>query len=152
MGVSLSAITLTNQAVMGLSPKDIPQGISLNNMIRQLGGSFGIAIMNTIISQRAAIHRNDLIQNYRQGNLPFDERYNAMLQGVSSKLAVTSNASKQVYSLMEFTINQQTYLLTYLDAFRFSMLFIALSFPIIFFLKTKKIDAATAKAVAEAAH
>ena len=44
IGISMMAVTLTNQAVVGLKPKDIPQGVALNNMMRQLGGAFGIAL------------------------------------------------------------------------------------------------------------
>ncbi|MET3979733.1 hypothetical protein ABIB62_002323 [Mucilaginibacter sp. UYP25] len=33
----------TATAVSELQPADIPQGAALNNMMRQMGGSFGIA-------------------------------------------------------------------------------------------------------------
>ncbi len=57
IGLSLMAIPLTQLAVSGLPPRDIPQGVALNNMMRQLGGSFGIAFINTFIDHRIAAHR-----------------------------------------------------------------------------------------------
>ncbi|HEY4988885.1 MAG TPA: DHA2 family efflux MFS transporter permease subunit, partial [Opitutaceae bacterium] len=41
LGLSLVTIPLTQLAVSGLQQRDIPQGVALNNMMRQMGGSFG---------------------------------------------------------------------------------------------------------------
>ena len=51
-------LPLINQAVVGLQPKDYASGIALNNMIRQLGGAFGIAIANNYIAHHYAQHRS----------------------------------------------------------------------------------------------
>jgi MFS transporter, DHA2 family, multidrug resistance protein len=152
IGISMAMVTLTNQAVSGLQPKDIPQGIALNNMMRQLGGAFGIAFMNIYVDQRYAIHRNELISNITAGSANFVARNNALVNGVGSKLAVSANAQQTAYKLMDYTIDKQAYLLTYLDGFLFSVLFILAVFPLIPFLKGKKLDAATQKAVAESSH
>jgi DHA2 family multidrug resistance protein len=152
VGISMALVTLTNQAVAGLKPKDIPQGIALNNMMRQLGGAFGIAFMNIYVDQRYAIHRNDLISNITQGSAAWVQRNAALMSGLNSKIAVGANAQQQAYQLMDYTIDKQAYLLTYLDGFLFSVLFILAVFPLIPFLKSKKLDAATQKAVAESSH
>ena len=151
VGISMAMVTLTNQAVSGLKPKDIPQGIALNNMMRQLGGAFGIAFMNIYVDQRYAVHRNELISYIVPGSANFMARNNALL-GVGSKLAVSSNAQQTAYKLLDYTVDKQAYLLTYLDGFLFSIVFIIAVFPIIPFLKSKKLDAATQKAVAESSH
>ena len=152
VGISMAMVTLTNQAVAGLKPKDIPQGIALNNMLRQLGGAFGIAFMNIYVDQRYAIHRNELISNITAGSANFIARNNLLLNGIGSKLAVGANAQQTAYKILDYTIDKQAYLLTYLDGFLFSVLFIVAVFPLIPFLKDKKLDAATQKAVAESSH
>lgn len=152
IGISMMAVTLTNQAVVGLAPKDIPQGVALNNMMRQLGGAFGIAIMNTYIAQRVAIHRNDLVSNMVAGSQQFVERNAALLQGVGSKLAVTGNAQQQAYQLLDITVTKQAYLLTYMDAFLFSTVAVLAVFPLIALLRNTKISVEAQKAASEAAH
>ncbi|MBS1611706.1 MAG: DHA2 family efflux MFS transporter permease subunit [Bacteroidetes bacterium] len=152
VGISMMAVTLTNQAVVGLAPKDIPQGVALNNMMRQLGGAFGIAIMNTYIAQRAAIHRNDLVSNMVAGSQQFVERNTALMQGIGSKLAVTGNAQQQAYQLLDITVTKQAYLLTYMDAFLFSTVAVLAVFPLIALLRNTKISAEAQKAASEAAH
>lgn len=152
VGISMMAVTLTNQAVVGLSPRDIPQGVALNNMMRQLGGAFGIAIMNTYITNRFAIHRTDLISNITEGSANFIERNTALLQGVGSKLAVTANAQQQAYQILDLSVTKQAYLLTYADAFLFSTVAVLAVFPIIFALRNKKLSAEEMKMASEASH
>ena len=66
IGLSLITIPLTQLAVSGLEPRDIPQGVALNNMMRQMGGSFGIAFINTFLDHHAAAHRLDLVSAPRR--------------------------------------------------------------------------------------
>ncbi len=152
IGISMMAVTLTNQAVVGLSPQNIPQGVALNNMMRQLGGAFGIAIMNTYIAGRFAIHRNDLITNITAGSANFIERNTSLMQGIGSKLAVTANAQQQAYQVLDLTISRQAYLLSYADAFLFSTVAVLAVFPMIFALRNKKLSAEEIKTASESSH
>ncbi len=151
-GISMMAVTLTNQAVVGLHPRDIPQGVALNNMMRQLGGAFGIAIINYFVSQRFAIHRNDLISNITTDSLNFLDKNTSIVHGLMSKVAVPAMAQQQAYQLMDLNVMKQAYLLTYADAFLFSVVVVLAVFPFIFFLKDKTLTAAAQKVAAEAAH
>ncbi|MEI6575341.1 MAG: DHA2 family efflux MFS transporter permease subunit [Bacteroidota bacterium] len=137
-GLACLFVPLNAMAVSGLQPRDIPQGVALNNMMRQLGGSFGIAIINNYIAHRAAIHRVDMISNIYSGSAQFAERYNQIYQGLQSKLPITANLQKQTYQIIELTVMKQTYLLSYLDAFLYSTLFILVAFPLIFLTHKRK--------------
>ena len=63
IGLSLLFVPLTTLALSDLEPKDIGQGTGLNNMMRQLGGSFGVAIITTLLHMRQGLHRTRLIEN-----------------------------------------------------------------------------------------
>jgi len=139
-GLALLFVPLNAMAVAGLQPKDIPQGVALNNMMRQLGGSFGIAIINNYIAHRVAIHRTDLISNIYSGSAAFTERFNQIYQGLQSKLPVGANLGKQTYQIIELTLMKQTFLLSYLDAFLYSTLFILIAFPLILLTRRNKIQ------------
>jgi len=47
VGMALLTVPLSSLAVSSLPAKDMPQGTALNNMMRQLGGSFGISAITT---------------------------------------------------------------------------------------------------------
>jgi DHA2 family multidrug resistance protein len=151
-GLAFLFVPLTQMAVQGLSPQDIPQGVAMNNMMRQLGGSFGIAIINNYIAHRVAIHRIDLISNIYEGGQLFTERYNAILQGIQSKVAVGANAQQQAYKVIDLMVMKQAFLLSYLDAFLYATLIIAIAFPLIFLIRRKKRSTEAMKMANEAGH
>jgi len=138
-GLACLMVPLNAMAVAGLKPQDIPQGVALNNMMRQLGGSFGIAIINNYIAHRVAVHRIDLISNIYAGGYAFTERYNQVYQGLQSKLPVSANLQQQTYQVIELSVMKQTFMLSYLDAFLYATLFILIAFPLIFLTKNRKI-------------
>jgi len=155
VGISMVQLPLINQAVAGLQPKDYPSGIALNNMIRQIGGAFGIAMANNYIAKQFAQHKADLVLNTTPGNPAFDERLNGMVQGMISRTGASiSDATAMAYKQMNFVIEKQAYLLSYLDTFRLISLFFIVVFPLVFFIKIKKrpVPSAAAKAAMEDAH
>src|SRR2546422_7535320 len=57
----------------------IPNGTGLFNLMRQLGGSVGIAISATLVQRFTAIHRGDLIANVTQYSEVARERLGAIV-------------------------------------------------------------------------
>ena len=143
VGVTMLQLPLINQAVAGLPPQDFPAAIALNNMIRQLGGAFGIALANTFVSRDYAQHRYDLISNLDPANPLLTERLNRL-----------GGESQRAYKILDILVDKQAYLLSYLDTFRLVGVFFLVILPLVYFLRTKKKSAAeialAARAVSEA--
>jgi DHA2 family multidrug resistance protein len=139
VGISMVQLPLINQAVAGLQQKDYPSGIALNNMIRQLGGAFGIAIANNYMARQFMQHKTDLVTNTVPGNPAFDERLNTLVQAMMSRTgAAVNDATEMAYRQINFMVEKQAYLLTYLDTFRLISVFFIIVFPLILFIKVKK--------------
>jgi DHA2 family multidrug resistance protein len=66
VGLGLIFVPLTNLALADLPMSKIPNGTGLFNLMRQLGGSVGIAISATLVQRFQQIHRADLIANVTQ--------------------------------------------------------------------------------------
>ena len=64
LGMAFLTVPLTALAVSSLKATDIPQGAALNNMMRQLGGTFGISIINTYYARRSAVQPNRPVNQY----------------------------------------------------------------------------------------
>jgi MFS transporter, DHA2 family, multidrug resistance protein len=138
-GISMVQLPLINQAVSGLQPKDYPSGIALNNMIRQLGGAFGIAMANNFIAQRYAQHRTDLVSNLTDGSAMLTSQTNNMAQHfVSSGGFDLTTATTKAYAMISASVDRQAYYLSYLDTFRLITIFFIAVIPLVVFLKTKK--------------
>ncbi len=118
VGLSLITIPLTQLAVSGLHARDIPQGVALNNMMRQMGGSFGIAFINTFLDHRTAAHRLSLVTRLAAGDPATDGRLRGLTQFMMAKGASSWEAPRRALALLEATVHRQAGLLSYLDAFR----------------------------------
>lgn len=138
VGMAFLAVPLTTLAVSSLQPKDIPQGAALNNMMRQLGGSFGIAVINTYYTRRTAVHRTDLVSNITADNPQVAERINNAMHYFQSKGASIFEAHSQAIGLLNAQVVKQTSMLSYLDAFFFLGSLFVITMPLLLFVRTKK--------------
>ncbi len=116
-GAGLLVVPLTALAVSDLKPADIPQGAALNNMMRQMGGSFGIALMNTYIAHRVAFNRNLLVSHINTSDYLTQQRLLASTQYFISKGSDCFEATKQALVALENSVTKQTFLLSYMNAF-----------------------------------
>lgn len=138
-GLSMVMLPLINQAVVGLQPKDYSSGIALNNMIRQLGGAFGIAIANNYIAHTYAAHRTNLVSNLTQGSPELTQRLNNISQSLTARSGIDSaSAAHSALSIINNQVDRQAYYLSYLDVFRLIALFFIIVIPFVIFLRTKK--------------
>jgi DHA2 family multidrug resistance protein len=152
VGTACLTVPLINQAVVGLTPQELPSGIALTNMIRQLGGAFGIAIMNTYVSHRYVIHRTDLVSNLQVFDPATAERLAATQAGVMSRGIEAASSTEAGYRILDLTVAKQGFLLAYLDGFQLISLFFIAALPIMFLLKTNKVDKATMQKISEESH
>src|SRR5207247_7101197 len=79
VGLGLIFVPLTNLALADLPMSKIPNGTGLFNLMRQLGGSVGIAVSATLVQRFTAIHRGDLIANVTQYSELARERLGAIV-------------------------------------------------------------------------
>lgn len=140
-GLSLGFIFIpvTMLAVTGLHGRDIGQATGLNNMVRQLGGSFGIAITNTYVAKRVAAHRTELV-----GHLsPYDpetlERLSSIQQAAGSRAALSPvDAEQLAHRALDATVMVHSYHLAYMDAFMLIAVLFAFCLPLLFFIREEK--------------
>ncbi len=138
VGLSFLFVPLTSLALGALEPKDMAQGTGLNNMMRQLGGSFGIAIITTLIHLRQGHHRDNLVTKMNEYNPAFQERMSAMINNFMGRGYAAPEAQQLAYKAMEGSVIKQTYMLSYLDAFWLTGIFLVLSIPMIWLQKVKR--------------
>src|SRR5207245_10522968 len=85
VGLGLIFVPPTNLALADLPRSKIPTGTWLFNLMRQLGGSVGIAVSATLVQRFTAIHRADLIANVTA----FSEVTRERLAGITAQLIAT---------------------------------------------------------------
>src|SRR5882672_8503118 len=152
LGTACLMVPLINQAVVGLTPQQMPSGIALTNMIRQLGGAFGIAVMNTHITNRFAAHRNDLVSNLQPNDPGMIQRLAQTKAGAIQGGINALSSTDASYRILDLAVTKQSALQAYLDGFILISIFFICAIPFMFLLKTKKMDKATLQKVQEESH
>ncbi|MBV8252115.1 MAG: DHA2 family efflux MFS transporter permease subunit [Chitinophaga sp.] len=137
VGIALLTVPLTMLAVSSLEAKDIPQGAALNNMMRQLGGSFGIAMVNTYTARRAAAHRSDLVSYLNPDNPEVAGRLHQYTQYFQQHGAAVDHARQQAIGLMEYGVSRQSNLLSYLDAYAMIGFLFLICLPLLLMVRRK---------------
>ena len=138
IGMAILFVPLTTLAIQDLKGPQIGQGTGLNNMMRQLGGSFGIAIMTTIIHVKTGLNRNILLEHINQYNPAYTDRYNTTVQGFVAKGFPLTQAQDMAHQAIEGVVSRQVMLTTYNGMYLLIGVFTLFCVPLIFTQKFKK--------------
>ena len=122
-------------AFSSLKGAEIAQGASLLNLMRQLGGSFGIAYLGTLITNKTTQNTAILNTHLYQGNPAFDERYNALQALFQSRGYDLVDAQQAALRAIEGSVHVQAQVLSYDAAFLFIGLAMLLVAPCVLLLR-----------------
>jgi DHA2 family multidrug resistance protein len=138
VGMALLFVPLTVLAIADLKGPEVGQGTGLNNMMRQLGGSFGIAALTTLIHIRQAKHRDDLITHINVYNNPLIDRFNGLVHSFMAMGKSLFDATQMAYRAIEGAVVRQSLLLTYDEAYLLSGLVMLFSIPLLYLQPFRK--------------
>jgi MFS transporter, DHA2 family, multidrug resistance protein len=136
-GMSLLFVPVTTVLLTGLSPRDTHQVTGMTNMTRQLGSSFGVALTATFVQYRIWAHRQDLLRYLTPFDFAFRQRLRMIIHGLMSQGSSFPEAQRQAYAAIDGTLTQQTYLLTYMDAFRIIGVAMLCCMPLVLLFKRR---------------
>lgn len=130
-------------ALSSLKGAEIAQGASLLNLMRQLGGSFGIAYLGTLITNSTASHRAVLASNLYVGNPVFDARM-ALLQSALVARGYDAGTARQgALSILSRIVQREATVMSFNQAFLFIGLTVVLVSPCVLLLRPRKGGAGT---------
>jgi DHA2 family multidrug resistance protein len=138
LGLAFMMSPILSLAVAGLQGKDMAQAIGLANMIRQLGGAVGIALINVFLTHKNAEIRGSMVGYVNEYNNVSADRISAMAQNFVSKGYSTEDAQNLAYKTIEGALFKQQALVGYDHGFFMVGLSILLCIPIVFLIKYKK--------------
>ncbi len=138
VGMAILFVPLTTLALQDLKGPEIGQGAGLNNMMRQLGGSFGIAILTTLIHIKSAVNRSGLVEHVTAYNQAAIDRKQGLIQMFMGKGYTPNDAEQAANRALEGVVTKQTMLLTYDNMYLLIGVFVLCCIPIVFLQKFKK--------------
>ena len=121
-------------AYVGLKPNQTNQASALLNVSRNLGGTFGISVAQTMLQTRQQFHQSQLVEGLNPLNPSYTEglgRFGDALGGATGDMAASMGA---LYN----EVQQQAAMLSYIDVFHAFMVFVFAIAPLAFFLRPAK--------------
>ena len=147
LGLGLLFIPITTLALSTLYGQQIGQGAAFTAMMRQLGGSFGVAVITTFLSRQNMVHRVALVSKLDVNDPAVQQRVSMMQKGFMAKGMPPDIALQSAYKALDFTVSKQAAVLSYMDVFLYLGLLFLICVPFILLVKgnrKKKIDIAEA--------
>ncbi len=138
MGLGMLFIPITSLALSTLKGQEIGQGAAFSGMMRQLGGSFGIAAITTFLANKNATYGADLASKLDANSLMVQQRLQGITNAYIAKGMSPDIALKSAYQTMKFTIAKQAAVLSYMDVFLYLGIVFLACIPFILFVKERK--------------
>ena len=127
--------TVTNDPV----PKErMGNATSIFNLMRNLGASIGISMVETLQVRKQQMHVNILAQHVTSTNPLAQQMLRRMTAFFVSRGASPASASKQAYGAVWGMVLRQATMLSYNDVFRFLAIMFLVLFPLIFLMRKAK--------------
>ena len=129
IGLMFCIVSINNLALGTLQPEELKNASGLYNLMRNLGGALGLAVINTVLIHRSDFHKSRLREAIEQGR-PVVE---GTLKGLDHQLSTTlgslgdMGALKEIYRL----VTREATVMAFADCFfLLSICFVAILFTL----------------------
>jgi MFS transporter, DHA2 family, multidrug resistance protein len=131
-------IPLMTVSMSGIAKERMGNATSIYNLMRNIGGSFGIATMTTFLARRNQMHQNQLVSHVTY----YDLRTQMALQGMKSWFQIHGSnsveAAKKSLGAIYGMVQQQAAMLSFVEAFWVMGLIFMAMIPLLFLLRNAR--------------
>ncbi len=133
LGIGFIFVPLTVMALATMPREKVANGTSFFNLVRNLGGSFGVAIAATLLARRSQYHQSTLVGHINVWDPETASRLRALRRYFESRGADVFTAERQALATVYRSTVEQAHVLAYADEFwLLAMMFALLVFAVPF--------------------
>jgi DHA2 family multidrug resistance protein len=136
--LALLFVPLTTATMDPIRKEEMGNATSMFNLMRNLGGSVGIAVATTFIFRRQQFHTHQLASDVT----PFHPQVRMWLAGVQSNMIAHGSdpvtATRQSYGAIWGMVQRQASMLAFIDTFRSLAVVFLLVLPLLFLMRKPK--------------
>ena len=147
LGMGMLFIPITALSLSTLKGQQIGQGAAFTGMMRQLGGSFGVASITTLMARKNMVHRSDLVASLGTNDADVQQRLTALQHGFMARGMPPNVALKSAYQALDYSVMKQASVLSYMDAFLYLGILFLICIPFVLLVKgnpQRKVDLSNA--------
>ena len=142
IGLPLIFISITSASYDGIRPDQTDQASALINMARNLGGSMGVSLAQTVLARQMQFHQSRLVEHVYEAS----PHYQAALKNLQSfftlRGATAADSVRQATAAIGQTVATQAALLAYIDVFYVLGILSACAIPLALLLRSVKLGGA----------
>ena len=138
VGLAMIFVPLTTVTLSGISRMEMGNATGVFNLLRNIGGSVGIAIAATLLSRLSQFYQNTLVPHINQYNPAFQFRFNEIKQGLIAKGMAIEQADKAAIGMIYGMVQKQAGALAYNRIFFIVGLAFLAIIPLLLMLKRPK--------------
>lgn len=136
--VPLSVTTLGD-----LPPQSVGNGSGLYNLMRNIGGSVGISVVQTVLVRHQQLHQTELVRHLTPTSPSYQQSL-SYFTNFFSQFANHATAQQQALGQVGLILGQQASLWSYVDDFRYMALACFCCVPIVWIVKRVRARAGAA--------
>jgi len=135
IGMGFLFIPLTTMTMSSIRKEEMGNATGIFNLLRNLGGSFGVAFITTMLARRAQFHQVHLVEHLS----PFDRNFQIALPQISQMLQqkgfIPSLPDQGSLGLIYGEVIKQASVLSFNDAFYLLSTMMMLILPLVLLMK-----------------
>jgi len=135
LGLPFLFLPVTTASYDGIPPNRTNQASALINVARNLGGSMGVALAQSMLAQRQQFHQSRLIEHVAPSDVGYQQTIEAMTRFFQAQGSNASDAASQAIAWVGQTLQRQIDLLAYIDVFWLLMIVGLVMIPLALILR-----------------
>jgi len=139
VGMGFLFIPLTTLTMSEIRKEDMGNAAAIYNLLRNLGGSFGVAFVTTILARREQFHQNHLVSHVT----PFDTSYQLAANSASRFLEYrgfgSGTADRGALEMIYGRLLREASMISFNDAFYLLSVLMIMVLPLVLLMKRPKV-------------
>ncbi|WP_396215374.1 DHA2 family efflux MFS transporter permease subunit [Gemmatimonas sp.] len=136
VGLGLLFVPLTGASMAGLPMEKLGQGTGMFNLMRQLGGSLGIAIMATMLSHQTKVDKALLTEHVGSYDPTTMERLGGLTRGLMARGFDPVTAKMQALTVLDRQIGAQASVMAFSRIYLISGTLLVCALPLLLLWRT----------------
>ena len=138
IGFACLFVPLTTVALSRIPRTKLTDATGLNSLLRQIGGSVGLAIFATLLSRYATVAKSALASHLTPFSVATAERMRQMTQGLAARGLDPASAAQAAPAALAGTVARQALVLSFEKVFLLAGICFLCILPLLFFLKVDR--------------
>jgi DHA2 family multidrug resistance protein len=138
MGMAFLFVPINTAAYADLPREQSNNASAILNLFRNLGGSVGISVADTLVTRRSQYHQSVLVSRFSAYNPRYLAMHHSLAQTLQAQGVNATLAAQKATGMLMGMVQKQAQMLSYIDAFWFLSIIALVMTPMVFLMRPNR--------------